>query len=105
MVVLGGEDPPPDIPDVARALRHFDLSVVINLSRQPYEEKANYLKVLLPMVASLRRTTGLPHRIIVDEAHYFLREPMSSSCWILSWAHTRSPPIARPTCTPIFAEA
>jgi hypothetical protein len=48
---------------------------VIDLSREPYEEKVNYLKVVLPMLASLRRTTGLPHRIVVDEAHYFLHEP------------------------------
>ncbi|HXJ87804.1 MAG TPA: HAD hydrolase family protein [Candidatus Binatia bacterium] len=75
VLVMGGEGPPPDIPDVARALRHFDLSVVIDLSREPYEEKVSYLKALLPMLASLRRTTGLPHRIVVDEAHYFLHEP------------------------------
>jgi len=75
VVVLGGDDPPPDIPDVARALRHFDLSVVIDLSHVQYEEKVDYLKALLPMLASLRRTTGLPHRIVVDEAHYFLHEP------------------------------
>ena len=75
VLVMGGDNPPPDIPDVARALRHFDLSVVIDLSREPYEEKINYLRALLPMLASLRRTTGLPHRIVVDEAHYFLHEP------------------------------
>jgi len=75
VVVLGGTDFPPDLPDVARALRYFDLSVVINLSRIGYEEKVTYLKALLPMLASLRRTTGLPHRIVVDEAHYFLSEP------------------------------
>ena len=75
VVVLGGDDQPPDLPDVARALRHFDLSVIINLSRVPYEEKVSYLKALLPMLASLRRTTGLPHRIVIDEAHYFLHEP------------------------------
>ncbi len=74
VVVLGGADYPPDLPDVARALRHFDLSAVINLSRIGYEEKVSYLKALLPMLASLRRTTGLPHRIVVDEAHYFLSE-------------------------------
>lgn len=74
VVVLGGADYPPDLPDVARALRCFDLSVVINLSRIGYEEKVSYLKALLPMLASLRRTTGLPHRIVVDEAHYFLGE-------------------------------
>lgn len=74
VVVLGGDGQPPDMPDVARALRHFDLSVVIDLSRVAYEEKVTYLKALLPMLASLRRTTGLPHRIVVDEAHYFLHE-------------------------------
>ena len=75
VLVMGGDGPPPDIPDVARALRHFDLSVVIDLSRVPYEEKVSYLKALLPMLASLRQNTGLPHRIVVDEAHYFLHEP------------------------------
>jgi len=75
VVVLGGEGPAPDIPDVARALRHFDMSVIVDLSRIPYEEKVSYLKALLPMLASLRQNTGLPHRIVVDEAHYFLHEP------------------------------
>jgi hypothetical protein len=75
VVVLGGDDQPPELPDVARALRHFDLSVVVDLSRILYEEKVRYLNALLPMLASLRRTTGLPHRIVIDEAHYFLREP------------------------------
>lgn len=74
VVVMGGEDRPPELPDVARALRHFDLSVVIDLSRIAYEEKVSYLRALLPMLASLRRTTGLPHAIVVDEAHYFLHE-------------------------------
>jgi hypothetical protein len=74
VVMLGGADYAPDLPDVARALQHFDLSVVVDLSRVGYEEKLTYLKELLPMLASLRRTTGLPHRIVVDEAHYFLNE-------------------------------
>jgi len=75
VIVLGGDGLPPEMPEVARALRHFDLSVVIDLSRVPYEEKVSYLRALLPMLASLRRTTGLPHRIVVDEAHYFLHDP------------------------------
>ena len=75
VVVLGRADPLPDIPDVARALRHFDLSVVIDLSRAQYEEKVSYLQKLMPMLISLRQTTGLPHWIVVDEAHYFLHDP------------------------------
>ncbi|HYM07713.1 MAG TPA: HAD hydrolase family protein [Terriglobales bacterium] len=74
VVVFGGEDPPPELPDLARVLRHPDMSVVIDLSRAPYQEKMNYMKSLLPMLAALRRNTGLPHRIVIDEAHYFLHE-------------------------------
>jgi hypothetical protein len=74
VVILGGADHPPELQDVTHALRHFDLSVVIDLSHVGYGEKLSYLKALLPTLASLRRSTGLPHRIVVDEAHYFLGE-------------------------------
>lgn len=72
VVVFGRDEPPPRLSDVARALRYPDLSVVIDLSQSTHEEKVNYLKDLLPMVAALRRDTGQPHWIVVDEAHYFL---------------------------------
>jgi hydroxymethylpyrimidine pyrophosphatase-like HAD family hydrolase len=75
VVVFAGEGSPPDLPDVARALRHPDMSVVIDLSHVRYSEKVDYLLTLLPMLAALRRVTGLPHRILVDEAHYFLHQP------------------------------
>jgi hypothetical protein len=75
VVVFGGEDPPPELPDLARVLRHPDMSVVIDLSHAPYQEKMNYMKSLLPMLAAIRRATGLPHRIVIDEAHYFLHDP------------------------------
>ncbi len=75
VVVFGGEDPPPELPDLARVLRHPDMSVVIDLSHAPYREKMDYMKSLLPMLAAIRRSTGLPHRIVIDEAHYFLHEP------------------------------
>ena len=74
VLAWGGGDPLPSLPDLARMLRHPDMSVVINLSHVQYKEKVDYLKALLPMLASLRRSTGLPHRIVVDEAHYFLNE-------------------------------
>ena len=75
VVVFGGDAPPPELPDLSRVLRHPYMSAVIDLSHVAYREKVEYLKTLLPMLASLRRTTGLPHRIVVDEAHYFLHEP------------------------------
>ena len=75
VVVFGGDTPPPELPDLARVLRHPYMSVVVDLSHVAYREKVEYLNTLLPMLASLRRTTGLPHRIVIDEAHYFLHEP------------------------------
>ena len=58
VVVFGGDDPPPELPDLARVLRHPDMSAVIDLSHAPYQEKMNYLKSLLPMLAAIRRATG-----------------------------------------------
>ena len=72
VVVLGGDDPPPRARELIRALRHPDMSVVIDLSRLGHVEKLDYLQSLLPTLKMLRRRTGLPHRIVVDEAHYFL---------------------------------
>lgn len=72
VVVFGGADPLPRTRDLLRTLRHADLSVVIDLSHTPPEEKCEYLRSVLPALATLRRETGLPHRIVVDEAHYFL---------------------------------
>ena len=75
IVVFGGDVRPPELPDLARVLRHPHMSVVVDLSHVPYRDKIEYMNTLLPMLASQRRTTGLPHRIVVDEAHYFLHEP------------------------------
>lgn len=74
VVVLGGADPLPRIHELLRALRHGDVSVVIDFSHAPHAEKVDYIRTALPALAALRRRTGLPHRIVVDEAHYFLGE-------------------------------
>jgi hydroxymethylpyrimidine pyrophosphatase-like HAD family hydrolase len=74
-VVLGGGRRPPAPADVTRQLRHPDMSVVLDLSRQSHDQKTEYLRTLLPCIAHFRRRTGLPHRIVIDEAHYFLHRP------------------------------
>jgi hypothetical protein len=75
VAVFGGEEPPPRLSDVARALRYPEVSIVIDLSAISHEEKLAYVDELLPMLAALRRSIGLPHWIVVDEAHYFLHQP------------------------------
>ena len=72
--ILGGEDPPPTPRELLRALRYPDRSVVIDLARVPHDAKIDYIRSVLPALNVMRRQTGLPHRILVDEAHYFLHD-------------------------------
>ena len=75
VVVMGGDEPPPRARELTQTLRYPDTSVVIDLSKLSHEGKKEYLRELLPLLAALRRQTGLPHKILIDEAHYFLGEP------------------------------
>ncbi len=74
VTALGGADPLPRPRELVRALRHADTSVVIDLSHASFDERYEYIRTALPALATMRRETGLPHRIVLDEAHYFLRE-------------------------------
>jgi len=74
VTILGGEDPPPPPRDVMRALRYPDRSVVIDLSRLTQDDKLAHIRSTLAALNQLRQRTGLPHRIVIDEAHYFLHE-------------------------------
>lgn len=80
-VVVFDDTEPPRFTDVSRALRHPETSIVIDLSSLDHGPKLNYVRELLPELARLRRKTGLPHWIVVDEAHYFLNQP-DSEAWI-----------------------
>ena len=75
VIVLGGEEALPSPREILRAFRYPDRSVVIDLTRVPQEQKLEYIHTLLPLLNDLRRRTGLPHRVVVDEAHYFLHDP------------------------------
>jgi hydroxymethylpyrimidine pyrophosphatase-like HAD family hydrolase len=72
VIMLGGDEPPPHAREIARALRYPDVSLVIDLSKMLHRQKVEYLRTLLPLLGTLRRRTGLPHKILLDEAHYYL---------------------------------
>ncbi|MCC7033216.1 MAG: HAD family hydrolase [Acidobacteria bacterium] len=72
VVVLGGEDALPTARELTRTLEYPDVSVVIDLSKTPHRDKVTYVRGVLPLLNTLRRRTGLPHKILLDEAHYFL---------------------------------
>ena len=58
-----------------RMLTHPDLSLVLDMSAAPREDKPLLVRRFLEALNRLRRATGLPHRVVVDEAHYFLNRP------------------------------
>jgi hydroxymethylpyrimidine pyrophosphatase-like HAD family hydrolase len=70
--VLGGEDEPPTPRALLHALRYSDRSVVIDLSCLDHRSKTAYIQSVLPALRVMRRRVGTPHRIIIDEGHYFL---------------------------------
>lgn len=75
VTAIGGEGPPPTPRQLVRALRYPDRSVILDLSHMAQSDKIDYIKSVLPAINVLRRRTGLPHRILLDEAHYFLHDP------------------------------
>jgi hydroxymethylpyrimidine pyrophosphatase-like HAD family hydrolase len=72
VIHLRGGPGPPSFREVTLALRHPDLSVVVDLSELSQDRKKAYVHNLLEQLAILRRRTGLPHRIVIEEAHQFL---------------------------------
>jgi hypothetical protein len=78
VTVLGGDDPPPTPRDLARALRYPDRSVIVDLAALGHEAKYAYIRDMLPALNVMRRRRGLPHRIILDEAHYFLHDALAT---------------------------
>ena len=75
--VLGGEEPPPAPRALLHALRYPDRSLVIDLSGLEHDAKLEYIRSVLPVLNVMRRRTGTPHRIVVDEGHYFLHDAIS----------------------------
>jgi hydroxymethylpyrimidine pyrophosphatase-like HAD family hydrolase len=69
VVTAGGVEPPPAPEQLNRLLRHRFGSVVIDLSLMPGSEKTGYMQAALEGLHQLRADTGLPHWILLDEAH------------------------------------
>ena len=67
LIVGRGAAPPPPAA-LIDLLRNRFASVVVDLTGLPRLERAAYTRAALAELASLRRATGLPHWVIVDEA-------------------------------------
>ncbi len=75
VLVMGRSGPPPRARDLREVLRIPPVSIVIDLSRLSHHEIDRYLHEILPALADMRRQSGLPHTILLDEAHDYLIAP------------------------------
>jgi hypothetical protein len=71
-ITLGNERETPRAEEVLHVLSHPESSVVVNLLGLPLEERPAFFVRLLARVNELRRSTGHPHWLVVDEAHHML---------------------------------
>lgn len=67
--VLGGTAQLPPAQQLAALLTNRSGSVVVDLSSVPPAERAEYLRAAPRAVEGQRQASGLPHWVIVDEAH------------------------------------
>jgi len=74
VIRIGGTSVGPTPHDLRTALRYPDVNVVIDLSQMHDADKWSYAGSLLAGITEIRRRYGIPHRIVVDEAHYLLHD-------------------------------
>ncbi len=81
-VALGGGPTPPDPEDVARILRQSLVSVIVDLSLVSVLERDVWTRRTLTLLEESRAAYGVPHWLLVDEAHAPLgREAGIASCF------------------------
>jgi hydroxymethylpyrimidine pyrophosphatase-like HAD family hydrolase len=85
VVVLGGkgEHALPTPEELEQLLRHPRAGVVLNLSAMSMAEKVGYATKVLPTISAVRAASGMPHWLIVDEAHHlFPADGSSAAEWL-----------------------
>jgi Helicase HerA, central domain len=71
IITFGHELALPSPQAAARLLSNEPLSVVFTLSTLPPSEQINYVNQLMAALEDIRDATGIPHWLVIDEAHYF----------------------------------
>jgi hydroxymethylpyrimidine pyrophosphatase-like HAD family hydrolase len=71
-IVLGTPQREPAPEEILDLLRRQDASVTVNLLALPVEERPEFFDSLIPPMQSLRARTGVPHWLVVDQAHHLL---------------------------------
>ena len=74
-ILLGHDLGLPSPGALFRLFRDNPLSFVLNLSSLPFKDKVTYVESALTALEAERVLTGIPHWVLIDEAHYFFPEP------------------------------
>jgi hydroxymethylpyrimidine pyrophosphatase-like HAD family hydrolase/energy-coupling factor transporter ATP-binding protein EcfA2 len=74
VIVFGGrgEEALPTHEEIEQLLRNPGTSLVLDLSAMSRAEKVAYATRVLAVVTAVRSSAGLPHWLIIDEAHHVL---------------------------------
>jgi hydroxymethylpyrimidine pyrophosphatase-like HAD family hydrolase len=71
-VSLGTSSRPPTDGEILKLLRGADKSGVVNLAGLSEADRLPFLSALAPKLAQLRRQSGHPHWVTIDETHHLL---------------------------------
>jgi hydroxymethylpyrimidine pyrophosphatase-like HAD family hydrolase len=71
----------PDPGALGTILNEEPITLVLDLSKLSQPEKQAYVERALPCLDRTRAASGIPHWILIDEAHYFLNERAAPTPW------------------------
>ena len=75
ILAVGGTQRLPTAQELTALLRHRFGSVVVDLSQHDELAQQAYLAEVMPSVLAQRAVTGLPHWLVLEEAHSLLVDP------------------------------
>ncbi len=86
VVALGGkgEHALPTPQELQQLLRHPKTSLVLNLSAMSRPEKVTYGAKTLGAIMAVRNASGMPHWLIIDEAHHLMPAEGSPAAEVLA---------------------
>lgn len=71
-LVVGGSEPLPGASQLVRLIRNRFTTVVLDMSLLDHDSRRAYLQAALGQLVALRRESGLPHWIVLEEADQLL---------------------------------
>src|SRR5581483_4079812 len=72
VLVLGADVPLPAPAALPNVLRDEPSSLVVNLAPLAHADKVRYVETAVACLDAARAVSGIPHWVVLDEAHYFL---------------------------------